>query len=525
MAGTRMDRLRRKAAQVVFPRLGSNMPPPVRVEEDIDRFRQLQEKYQFGGIVLFNGDTKHTPAVLADLQQHATRPILVASDIERGTGQQIAGATLFPHARACAIAGSAAVQAFAEITAKEALACGLHITFGPVADVNSDPKNPIIGIRSFGADATEVRQHVQTYVSTCRRIGLLTTAKHFPGHGDTATDSHAMLPVVNKAPALLDEVEFPPFVEAIKTGTDLVMTAHVAFPTLHDASTPATLSAPILQNVLRQKLAFEGAIISDSLIMKAIQPADGNMARYAANLINAGLDILLDPLEPADMVAGIVAAVDSNLLNESQLDEAIARIDHLRKRMTGKFGSAFFTNPAQHFAPDLLGNADHETKARSVAAHAIQEITPAQPLEGTGTKLAVFVTPYRTRLDPTEAPIGQAIKAMAAHTPGLTIAYHEVHAETPEVLFTEITASLGQCDEAFVFVVSKPAAWHAYGLPDNLSRFVSMITQRIHTTLVSLGDQHVLAAYPDAARTLCAHSDVPASQQAVVQKLFSRVQT
>ncbi len=134
-----MDRLRTKAAQVVFPRLGSNMPPPVRVAEDIDRFRPLQNKYQFGGIVLFNGDTTHTPALLADLQKQASRPILVASDIERGTGQQIAGATLFPHARACAIAGPQAVKEFARITAVEALACGLHITFGPIADVNSNP--------------------------------------------------------------------------------------------------------------------------------------------------------------------------------------------------------------------------------------------------------------------------------------------------------------------------------------------------------------------------------------------------
>ena len=367
MAATRMDRLRAKAAQVVFPRLGSNMPPPVRVSEDIDRFRPLQEKYQFGGIVLFNGDTTHTPAVLTDLQRHATKPILVASDIERGTGQQIAGATLFPHARACAIAGTAAVRDFAEVTAKEALACGIHITFGPVADVNSNPKNPIIGIRSFGADADEVQQHVQTYVKTCRQIGLLTTAKHFPGHGDTATDSHAMLPVVDKDLPGLVKVEFPPFVEAIKSGTDLVMTAHVAFPTLHDATTPATLSAPILQQVLRKKLAFEGAIISDSLIMKAIQPTDGNMARYAANLINAGLDILLDPLEPVAMVEGLVAAIDANLLDEAQLDKAIARIDQLRKRITDKFGPAFFANPSQHFASDLPGSADHQTKAQRVA--------------------------------------------------------------------------------------------------------------------------------------------------------------
>lgn len=494
------------------------MPPPVRVAEDIDRFRPLQNKYQFGGIVLFNGDTRHTPALLADLQQHAARPILVASDIERGTGQQIAGATLFPHARACAIAGTEAVQTFARITATEALACGLHITFGPVADVNSNPLNPIIGIRAFGHDPVEVQQHVTTYVKACQEVGLLATAKHFPGHGDTATDSHAMLPVVNRDAQALGQVEFPPFIEAIKMGTDLVMTAHVAFPSLHDTTTPATLSAPILQGVLRQKLGFTGAVISDSLIMKAIQPADGDMARYAANLLNAGLDILLDPLHPVTMVEGLVEAITTGILNESRMDAAIAQIDKLRRRITKKFGSGFFTDPNEVFPIDLVGCKGHQKQAHGIAARAISADAPATNVEG--KKMAVFVTPYRTRLDPTEAPLGEALRQRAANHPALSLTYHEVDADTEEATFDTLIKALQNCNEAFIFVVSKPAAWHAYGLPDNLSAFVTTVTRTLPTTLVSLGDHHILAAYPEAMRTFCAYSDVPASQEAAASAVL-----
>ena len=476
MTGRSIDRLRTKAAQVVFPRLGSNMPPPVRVTEDIDRFRPLQQKYQFGGLVLFNGSVAETPGILAELQQTASRPLLVASDIERGAGQQIAGATLFPHARACAIAGREAVANFARITALEALACGLHITFGPVADVNANPRNPIIGIRSFGDDAASVAAHVRTYIETCASVGLLTTAKHFPGHGDTATDSHAMLPVVDKNEQALAAVEYPPFVQAIDTGVDLVMTAHVAFPHLDDNTTPATLSAPILQSLLRQKLAFKGAIISDSLIMNAIQPADGNMARYAANLLNAGLDILLDPLEPVAMVEGIVQAIAEGLLPESRLDAAIGQVEALRTRIINRFGAAFFTNPQETFAGDLAGAVAHQEAAKNIATKAISEIRPGTPTTGK-KQLALFVTPYRTRLDPEETPVGKAltqIKRTAA-----TLVYHEIDASTPEQQITSLISSMERYDEAIVFVVSKPAAWHAYGLPEALSRFVADVTRKL----------------------------------------------
>ncbi len=337
-----MDELRKKAAQIIFPRLGSNMPPPIRVHEDFDRFQRLHEKHQFGGLVLFNGHKTHTPETLTALQRISREPLLVSSDIERGAGQQIEGATLFPHAMACARAGEEAVATLARITAEEALAAGIHIAFAPVTDVNSNPQNPIIGIRAFGTEPESTGRFAATYIRSCRETGLLTTAKHFPGHGDTATDSHAELPVVNKSLAALQKTELPAFKSAIHAGAELVMTAHVVYPALGDDKNPATLSTAILTDLLRNEIHFGGAVISDSLIMKAIQPAEGPTPQYAAQLLNAGLDILLDPIDPEAMLEAVTEAVSGGLVTERRLDSALERVRHLRAIMRQRFGENIF---------------------------------------------------------------------------------------------------------------------------------------------------------------------------------------
>ncbi len=515
-----MQSLHRKAAQVIFPRLGSNMPPPVRVREDFDRFCALQEAYQFGGLVLFNGHKTHTPPLLKALQEKSDVPLLVASDIERGAGQQIEGATLFPHAMACGQAGTEAVKLFARITAEEALASGIHIAFTPVADVNSNPLNPIIGIRSFGDQTLVVNEHVKTFIMACQEAGLLTTAKHFPGHGDTATDSHKELPVVASRLDALSQTELPPFTTAIASGVDLIMTAHVSFPALDASEKPATLSKTMLTDILRNQLGFEGAIISDSLIMKAIQPSHGSMAQYAADLLNAGLDILLDPIDPIAMHKGVVEAVEKGLLSESRLDAAIEQIHCLRSKLTERFGPSFFQHKAQNTAAQntTVGSNLNQSQAKEVAGKAIKvqkgsAVFCPEPKKA-AQHLAIYVTPYRTRRDPTITPIETALKEKY-----LGLNYVEVDAGTHSDQFKSILEQAQQSESVLALVVSKPAAWHNYGLPDGLHEFVEQLTKLVSTTLVSLGDAHILKNYPHSVNQLCTFSDVPASQEALVRML------
>lgn len=498
------------AAQLVFPRLGSNMNPPVVADEDLPRFKALLETYPFGGLVLFNGHKDTTPAHLAALQRFARIPLLVTSDIERGAGQQMKGATLFPHAMAIGKAGQEAVATFAEITAREALACGIHIAFAPVADVNSDPRNPIIGIRAFGNETQAVARCVSTFVTTCKQQGLLTCAKHFPGHGNTATDSHAELPTVNSTKDTLESVDLPPFQSAIQQGVDLIMTAHVAYPALDPVIRPATASLPILTTLLREQLRFQGPIITDSLIMGAIQSDD--TTQQAADLLNAGIDILLDPPNPGAMVKGIVQAVETGLVPLSRLHEALARIELLRMHFIHKFGPDFFTSPYLAGSKEEIGTEVSREKAKQIAIRAIggtgsiDNVSGLLPNEQT---LTVFIKPYRTHLDPLQEPLCDYLKAIPA-----AINFVQIEADTPDDERARIIQLGKDADAVIIAVVSKPAAWRAFGMPEELNSIVKALVSMPQSVLVSFGDPALLEMYPEATYRFCTYSDVPVSQEA-----------
>ncbi|NBB74527.1 MAG: beta-glucosidase, partial [Bacteroidetes bacterium] len=325
--------LREKAAQLVFIRLGSNMTPPVTVSDDAARVADLLDRYPFGGLLLFNGHYPATADRLAVLQAQSAYPLLVASDVERGVGQQVEGTTVFPHAMAFGALGDEAepaIDALARITAREALACGIHQLLTPVADVNLHPRNPIISIRAFGTEPDAVARHVHTYVTACRDEGLITTAKHFPGHGRTADDTHETLPAVDADVDTLQATDLMPFRAAIAAGADTVMTTHAAFPALDPEGRPATLSPPILRGVLRDQMGFDGPIVTDSLLMAAVRATHDDPGDQAVALLEAGVDCVLDPSDPVAVVEGLVRAVESGQLAASRIHRAFDRIWRLK---------------------------------------------------------------------------------------------------------------------------------------------------------------------------------------------------
>ncbi|MEX0747880.1 MAG: glycoside hydrolase family 3 N-terminal domain-containing protein, partial [Rhodothermales bacterium] len=334
--------LEEKAAQLIFARLGSNMPPPVRVSEDIDRFSALLDDVPLGGLIIFNGSYPETPRALEVLQKRSKTPLLVTADMERGVGQQIRGATVFPHAMAFSAAGKEMLARAARVQAREALACGVHVTFSPVADVNRDPRNPIIATRAFGTDPEESAALVRTFIRGCRTEGLLTTAKHFPGHGNTSRDSHEEMPVVESSRNELTEYDLLPFAAAVDEGVDLIMTAHVLFPAL-DPNHPATLSEKILRGLLREEMGYTGAVVTDSLLMGAISRSHADPGLQAAALVKAGVDILLDVPDPGAAWKGIVHAVEEGSLEPGLVDEAAGRVLALKQRLAARFGPDVFT--------------------------------------------------------------------------------------------------------------------------------------------------------------------------------------
>jgi len=300
-------------------------------EPTASKLRYYLEKLGVGGVILVGGSAAELAVRSHQLQSWAKFPLLLAADIEEGVGQRFAGATWFGPPMAIAEVAqhdSEAADRYAEqmgaVTAIEARAIGLNWIFAPVVDVNNNPDNPVINVRAFGETPEIVGKLAAAFIRGAGQHPVLTTAKHFPGHGDTAVDSHLELPVLPHSPARLAQVELPPFVEAIAAGADAVMSAHLLIPAW-DAEFPATVSRKILIGKLREELGFEGLIVTDALVMGAIANKYGpNEAAVLA--AQAGADVLLMPLDPEGAILAVCEAVTQGRLSISQIKESVKRI-------------------------------------------------------------------------------------------------------------------------------------------------------------------------------------------------------
>jgi len=289
------------------------------------------EELGVGGVILLGGSAAEVRLRTQQLQDWAATPLLIAADIEEGVGQRFAGAVWFPPPMALnAIAQTQPAQAvryaeaMGEAIAQEALAIGINWVLAPVVDVNNNPANPVISVRAFGDTPETVSQLTTAFIRGSQRHNVLTTAKHFPGHGDTAIDSHLELPVLPHDLTRLRQIEFPPFASAIAAGVDSVITAHLQIPTL-DSTYPATLSPTILTGELRQQLGFSGLIVTDALVMGAITNCFGaNEAPVLA--VEAGADIILMPVDPAGAIAAICEAVETGRIPVERIHASLERI-------------------------------------------------------------------------------------------------------------------------------------------------------------------------------------------------------
>jgi len=299
---------REKVAQLVMPWLMGHYTS-LRSEE-FDRIAYWVDSLGVGGIIISIGSPLDATAKLNSLQERSALPLLIAADLEWGSGMRLVGGTSFPMAMAIGATGDTNdAYELGRVTALEARAAGIHMTFSPVADVNNNPSNPIINTRSFGEDPATVSRLVAAYVRGANDNGIFTTVKHFPGHGDTKTDSHIDLPVVPACWDRLDTLELVPFRAAIEAGVTAVMTAHVALPCIDGGANPppATFSSIVTNDVLRDSLGFDGLVVTDALSMGAIVSKYG-AGESVVRAFLAGNDMLLIPADPTAAVEAMVAA-------------------------------------------------------------------------------------------------------------------------------------------------------------------------------------------------------------------------
>jgi len=279
-----------------------------------------------GGFIVFGGTVESVRRLTADLFRRAGHPMLIAADLERGAGQQVAGLTEFPPPLALASLEDAAVVRWAgAVTAQEARAVGINWVFAPVGDLDVLADNPIVQTRAFGDDPNRVASLVRTWIEGCQDAGALACAKHFPGHGRTTVDSHIALPVVSDSAETLRDSDLLPFSIAVECGVASMMTAHVAYPALDASGLPATISGPIMAE-LRERLGFDGLVVTDALIM------DGALvgrreSDAAVEAVQAGVDLLLYPNDARRVRDALEQALASGALAPARLAEALRRYD------------------------------------------------------------------------------------------------------------------------------------------------------------------------------------------------------
>jgi beta-glucosidase len=310
-------------------------------ELDMASLRHCIEGLGVGGVILLGGSAVEVGVRSQQLQAWANIPLLLAADIEEGVGQRFAGATQFPPPMALAAIAQRDLalaceyaQAMGAVTAQEASAIGLNWILAPVVDVNNNIDNPVINVRAFGDTPDQVGQLSRAFIHGAQQFPVLTTAKHFPGHGDTAVDSHLHLPEILHDRARLNQVELAPFRAAIASGVDAVMTAHLRVPVL-DAQYPATLSPAMLTQLLRRELGFDGLVVTDALIMGAIADRYGPY-EAAVLALEAGADVLLMPPDPEGTIQAVCEAVRTGRLAPDRILFSVGQLWRAKQKVMQK---------------------------------------------------------------------------------------------------------------------------------------------------------------------------------------------
>jgi beta-N-acetylhexosaminidase len=343
--------------------------------QDSDTFKQIARditEFHVGGYhMLGEVNNLHEPAgvalLLNHIQQLARIPLLITADFEGGVGLRYTGATRLPRAMAMGATADPEMAALAaRITAAESRAMGFQVNFYPVVDVNNNARNPIINIRSFGGDPAQVSRMARAYIRGLQNARVMATAKHFPGHGDTSTDSHLELPVVDVTRSRLDAIELPPFKAAVDEGVGAVMSAHIAIPPLEPDKTPATLSSKILDGILRKEMKFNGLIFTDALNMRGVA-AHYSDEDAAVRAIKAGADILLYPPSVEHAFQGVRKAVQSGAISEARIDESVRRILLAKQKLGLDKNRLTDINKLDQ----LLGTKEHRDAAQAIIDRAI----------------------------------------------------------------------------------------------------------------------------------------------------------
>ncbi len=476
------------------------------------------DSLEIGGLIVSVGSPLDIATKLNALQQRSRLPLLVSADLEWGAGMRVVGATAFPHIMAVGATGDPRdAYAIGAAAAVEGRAVGIHVNFAPDADVNNNPANPIINTRSFGEDPRTVSRLVAEYVRGLHEHGMLATLKHFPGHGDTQTDSHIGLPVITAGYGRLDSLELVPFRAGIAAGADVVMSAHIAFPALTGSNDPATLSAAVLTGLLRDSLRFPGLVVTDALMMGAIVTKYG-AGEATVRAFLAGSDLLLIPADPDSAVLAMTAAVAAGRVTPQRLAQSVRRVLEI-KRGLGLFERR--TVPLDSI-PHVVGSKRFQDAANDIAVRSLTLVRDVggrlHALRGHPGRLALIAY-----ADEANASVGLFLTDLLRQG-GDTVEYFRLWPMSGTLSYDSARVTIARAP-ATVFVTNvRPISGKGnIALPDSLAQLITLTDAARPTVLVSLGSPYLLNQTPAVRSYLIAWSGVRASERAVALALLGRV--
>ncbi len=523
---------------------------------DYIRFRDDIRRYHLGSIlltipsdgpILFKSEPYEAAMFVNRLQQEAEFPLLVAADFERGPSMRFYGTSIFPHAMAFAATGKPKyVRDFARIVGVESRAMGVQWNFFPVSDVNSSPDNPIINTRAFGEDPAEVSEFVTAYIEGSRDAGMLSTAKHFPGHGDVSKDTHIGMAQVNADLARLERVELPPFRAAINAGVDAVMVGHITVPALEpDPNRPAAVSRKIVTELLQEQMGFRGLVVTDAMDMSAIARLfpGARSGRAAVEALKAGNDMVLIPADLDASYTAVIAAVRSGEIPEEQLNDSVLKVLRAKAAM-GLHKARLVDIDGLAATVARPENVAFGQQVANEAVTLVRDSGKVLPLKKSGTRrngsayqqggeagsrllALVFTDNTRWQGDSRFEP------EIKARVPDARVVYVD---PTTAAGMTPALLDWAQKAEAVVIgIVSFPSGGKTIQVGGKWEGSVAMsdanavLLQRLleqagpKTVVVALGSPYVVSGFPTVETYLCTFSSSTVSEVAAVKALFGEI--
>jgi beta-N-acetylhexosaminidase len=519
--------LREKVAQlIVMPVYGESINTRSRVYK---QWARMVRDEHVGGLIVTghsvlgsnrNAEPYAVAALFNRMQKLAKIPLLVAADFERGASMRVDSMTPWPYDMAFAAArdlDDARYQG-AE-TAREARALGVNWIFAPVADVNNNPDNPIINIRSYGEDPRQVANFVRAYVEGAHSLPgqpVLLTAKHFPGHGDTAEDSHMGLARLEADRDRIESVELTPFRAAIDAGIDAIMTAHMAVPAFEPKDIPATVSNNILTGLLHDELKFNGLVVTDAMDMQGLmQLFDTKEA--AVRALEAGADVLLMPRNPEMAIEGVEAAIRSGRLTETRLNASVEKVLAAKERL-GLNRKKLVDLEA---IGDIVDSPEANERAQTVADRSVTLVKDAKDLfpiaHPENACLIALAESHFSR---------QGLRlADEAHKRSASMRVDLVDPKMSKADLDQIAQSAAGCSQVVVAAFVSVAAYRGnVALTGDYPDFVNaLIAAKPPVILASLGNPYLARSFPNVSAYLTTYSPTPGSEIALIKALFGEI--